>query len=95
MLQAQKQPTLDEIRKSVDNLLSAIPIDSDISVEEFSIDGIPGEWVTAPNAINSRVFFFLHGGAYFSGSCKAYRELASRLSRSTASRVLTIISTGP
>lgn len=79
---------LDAARRGLEALSAFTPVASDVVVEKVSVEGIPAEWVAAPNAIEERVFLYLHGGAYIMGSCNTHRFLASKLSRSTAARVL-------
>ncbi|MGG3467113.1 alpha/beta hydrolase [Neobacillus pocheonensis] len=79
---------LEAARKGLETLSALTPVAADIKVEKTEIEGIYAEWVTAPNAIDDRVFLYLHGGAYIMGSCNSHRYLASKLSRSTAARVL-------
>lgn len=79
---------LEASRKGLEMLASMTPIAPDISIEKISIEGIPAEWVMAPNAVADRVFLYLHGGAYILGSCNTHRAIAAKLSRSTSSRVL-------
>jgi epsilon-lactone hydrolase len=75
-------------RRGLEALSAFTPVAPDVKVGRLSVEGIPAEWVTAPNAKEERVFLYLHGGAYIMGSCNTHRFLASKLSRSTASRVL-------
>lgn len=56
----------------------------------MTVQGIPAEWVIAPNAVEGRVFLSLLGGAYIMGSLNTHRHLAAKLSRSTATKVLLI-----
>ncbi|MHA1386633.1 MAG: alpha/beta hydrolase [Candidatus Helarchaeota archaeon] len=65
-------------------------IDEDIKCEPFQIEYILAEWIVAPNASEKRVILYLHGGGYILGSINSHRELASRLSRESDSRVLLI-----
>jgi acetyl esterase/lipase len=51
---------------------------------------VPAEWVVAPGADARRVILYLHGGGYTIGSINTHRELAARLSRAAAARVLVI-----
>lgn len=90
MSKAKQSPGADieTARKGLESLSALTPIAQDITVEKVDIEGIPAEWVTAPNAMDNRVFLYLHGGAYIMGSCNTHRYLASKLSRSTAARVL-------
>jgi monoterpene epsilon-lactone hydrolase len=75
-------------RQGLEALSSLTPVAPDIIVEKTKIEDIPAEWVIAPNAVEDRVFLYLHGGAYIMGSCNTHRYLASKLSQSTAARVL-------
>lgn len=80
--------TIEEARMGLEALMSMVPRQQDLTVQEFSIEGIPAEWVMAPNAVEERVFLYVHGGAYIMGSINTHRDLAGKLSRATASRVL-------
>ncbi|WP_139490542.1 alpha/beta hydrolase [Brevibacillus dissolubilis] len=68
----------------------AFPLAPDIQVEKTTIGGIYGEWVSAPTIKADRTILYLHGGGYVRGSCASHRELASRISRASESRVLVI-----
>ncbi|CAH0345771.1 alpha/beta hydrolase [Bacillus sp. CECT 9360] len=85
-----KKLTIQESRNRLEALLASIPIDPDIKTEKIMIENTPAEWVIAPNAARDRVFLYLHGGAYMLGSLNTHRDLAAKLSRSTATRVLVI-----
>ncbi|WP_045516771.1 alpha/beta hydrolase [Neobacillus niacini] len=79
---------LDASRKGLEMLSSLTPIAPDIKVEKTTVKGIPAEWIAAPNAVENRVFLYLHGGAYILGNCNTHRGIAAKLSRSTGSKVL-------
>jgi len=79
---------IETARQGLEALSTLTPVAPDISIEKTIIEGIPAEWVIAPNAVEDRVFLYLHGGAYIMGSCNTHRYLASKLSRSTAARVI-------
>jgi acetyl esterase/lipase len=51
-------------------------------------DGISCEWMEMPRVSRERVFLFLHGGAYISGSPRTHRRLAAHLSRACHMRLL-------
>lgn len=88
---AQKpNQSLAEARMGLELLASMNPLTHDVTVEKLTVEGMPAEWVSAPNAAQDRVFLYLHGGAYIMGSCNTHRDLASKISRSTGSRVLVI-----
>ncbi|WP_409304167.1 alpha/beta hydrolase [Peribacillus sp. SCS-155] len=82
--------TLQEARDGLEKLLGSIPLDSDIKVEKFSVEGMAAEWISAPAVTEERVFLYLHGGAYIVGSLNTHRDIASKLSRATGARVLVI-----
>ena len=60
-----------------------------ISTEAVDADGVPAEWVSAPDAGNGAVLY-LHGGGYVTGSVVSHRGMAANLSRASGCRVLTI-----
>jgi epsilon-lactone hydrolase len=86
----QQEFDLEAARKGLETLSSSYPLAPDIKVEKTTVQGIPAEWVVAPNAVDGRAFLYLHGGAYIMGSLNTHRDLAAKLSRSTATRVLVI-----
>lgn len=79
---------IDEQRTQYEQALAAYPVDADVSIESVAPAGVPCEWVAAPGAGRDRSLLYLHGGAYVIGGLATHRELAARLSKATASRVL-------
>lgn len=88
--QSGPAPSIEQQRKNLEAMSGRIPLDADVTVTKTSVGGIPGEWVVASNALDNQILFYLHGGAYYMGSCKSHRDLAARISRAAASRVLVI-----
>jgi len=88
--QAGKKLTIEEMRQNLEAMFGKLSLDPDVRIEKITIEGIPGEWVTAPNAVGNRVFLYLHGGGYCLGSCNTHRNMGVKLSRATATRVLVI-----
>jgi acetyl esterase/lipase len=86
----QNEPTIAEMRAGMEAMASAAVIPDDVKCDKVSAGGVPAEWVVAENADHGRVILYLHGGGYVVGSINTHRELASRLSRATAARVLLI-----
>src|SRR5512135_2915345 len=84
------EPTIAEMRAGMEAMAGAAVIPTDVKCEKVSAGGVPAEWVVAENADRARVILYLHGGGYVIGSINTHRELASRLSRATAARVLLI-----
>jgi epsilon-lactone hydrolase len=58
------------------------PVPAGVSVEEWTIGTVGGEWVTAPgvNPVRDSIVLHFHGGGYTAGSAAAYRGLTARLS---------------
>lgn len=83
-------PTVEERRAGFEALASFLGASDGISTEAVDANGVPSEWVTAPEADSTRAMLYLHGGGYVIGSIVSHRELAARLSRATGSRVLVI-----
>jgi acetyl esterase/lipase len=69
-----------------ESIFEPIPKLPNIGVESVSVNGMYGEWVTAPNVRADRIMLYLHGGGHFAGSCKAYRDFVARLSLATDTR---------
>src|SRR5215467_3484945 len=82
--------TVAERRQGFDLLAAKFPIASDITCEKVDAAGVPAEWVVAPKVERERVLLYLHGGGYVVGSINTHRDLAGRLSRAAAARVLLI-----
>jgi monoterpene epsilon-lactone hydrolase len=83
-------PTVEEMRTGIEVLRTVFPVSSDVALEPVDAGGVPAEWVTAPGATPECVILYLHGGGYVAGSIHSHCELASRLSKAAAARVLLI-----
>ena len=81
-------PTVAEERASYGLIADIWPVPHDVSIMSVEVAGRPAEWVAAPGAGHGRAVLYLHGGGYVIGSLATHRDLASRVSRSSASRVL-------
>ena len=82
--------TVADRRQGFDTLAAKFPVAPDITCEKVDAAGVPAEWVVAPGAESRRVLLYLHGGGYVIGSINTHRDLAGRLSRAAAARVLLI-----
>jgi len=60
----------------------------DAKCEKVDVDGVPAEWVSAPDADASRAVLYLHGGGYAIGSINTHRRLAFDISAASGARVL-------
>ncbi len=82
--------TVTEMRAGLEALISGFSATSDATCEPTDAGGVPAEWVVVPGASVGRVILYLHGGGYVMGSINSHRDLATRLSRAAAARVLLI-----
>ena len=78
------------IRKEWDEIFSDVVPSVGATSEAVDIGGIPGEWISAPEAQRDRAVLYLHGGGYIIGSINSHRDVCERLSRSAKARVLAI-----
>ena len=77
-------------RQRLEEIGSAWPVASDVTLTAVDINGIPGEWSTVPGSNSSRVLLFLHGGGYCSGSIISHRRMVSEAGRAAGVRTLAI-----
>src|SRR4029453_17763375 len=82
--------TVADRRQGFDKLAAKFPVAPDVTCEKVDAAGGPAELVVAPGAESGRVLLYLHGGGYVVGSINTHRDLAGRLSRAAAARVLLI-----
>ena len=87
---AQEGLTFEEMRADFEQETSFFSVPADVRCEEVDAGGVPGEWITTPEATDERVILYLHGGSYTIGSAKTHRELISRLSRVASARAFAI-----
>src|SRR5258708_29880864 len=84
----RRPPTVAEERASYELIADLWPVPRDVSITPVEVAGRPAEWRTAWGGGHGRTVLYLHGGGYVIGSLATHRDLASRVSRSSASRVL-------
>ncbi len=92
-----KERSAEEIKERVkksrntwEELAKMAKVPKDVKCESINAGGVPAEWISAPDAVKTQVILYLHGGGYMSGSINTHREIASRISRGSKSRVLII-----
>jgi epsilon-lactone hydrolase len=61
-----------------------------VQVEAVTVETLPAEWVSFPQAASDRVMLYLHGGGYTMGSCTSHRLLAAALAQVTGVRLLVL-----
>jgi len=81
--------TIQEQRTAFENAPQA-PLDEDVKCEKVDAGGIPSEWISTPEAVESRVILYLHGGGYTLGSITTHRPLISWISRAARAKALAI-----
>ena len=90
LFEKQKQPRLDlEARRQrwLDEGAEARGPEG-TEIEPVDVDGVSGEWIQHPESAGEGVFILMHGGGYVSGGCVTHRNLASRISAVSGTRVL-------
>src|SRR5262245_29630004 len=87
---ANPDATVAEMRHGFEEITRLLPLAGDVTVDRTEAGGRTAEWVAAPGADPSRVILYLHGGGYVIGSLNTHRDLASRLSRASGARALTV-----
>lgn len=84
-----ENPTIEEIRAAVEEA-PRFPLAEDVQCEAVDAGGVPGEWISTPEAIGEKVLYYLHGGGYVKCSVNTHREMISRLARAAGARALAI-----
>ncbi|MGV9171413.1 MAG: alpha/beta hydrolase [Promethearchaeia archaeon] len=87
---ANAEPSVEAVRKGLDQIALLSKIPKDIECEPVDINGIDGEWIRAPEADLDKVLLYLHGGGFIAGSIDTHRDLVSRISRAANISVLII-----
>lgn len=86
---SESPPTLEERREGANKMGTRFQNLEGITTESVNADGVPAEWVSAPDA-DSGTILYLHGGGYVTGSVISHRGMAANLSRASNCRVLTV-----
>ena len=86
----ESQLSFEEKRVSFEQRVSQLPLARDVSFEPVSAGGIPAEWIVPPQASESNVILYLHGGGYCIGSINTHRSLVSHIAAAALIRALAI-----
>lgn len=78
-----------EMRQKFDELLTKIPVPSNITFEHTAINGVPCDWIRVENPTEQKIIF-VHGGGYAIGSPRGYYSLAARIGLASNADVLLI-----
>lgn len=86
------EKSVEEIRKEELITASKLPAFPGITTEKVKVGKLQGEYVAADNVSkdNSKIILYFHGGSFISGSCDSHRDLASRISKESSTKVLLI-----
>jgi len=82
--------TVEQSRANVETFGESFNVPEEISIEEFTIDHIPAEWIETPKSDPKKVALFLHLGGFISGSKKASRSLNAEIIRRSGLKGLAI-----
>jgi acetyl esterase/lipase len=63
---------------------------ADVIIEAVTVNGVPCERMTPPNAVGNRTLLYLHGGGYVIGSPADYRDMVPRIARAAGARALVV-----
>ena len=80
--------SIEAQRGAMEAMLAGLPLPEKVTVNAVRVGELDADWVTMPNSANGRVVLYLHGGGYVMGSRSTHRELAARIARDAAARVL-------
>ena len=80
----------DERRQRIEEVGATWPVADDIKTTTVDVDGIRGEWTTAPGSDATRALLYFHGGGYCSGSIRSHRSLVAEAGRSAKVRTLAV-----
>ena len=87
---AETRKTTDDNRLSYERIMATLPMDDDIETERVGVNGVPAEWISAPESEDDRVVLYLHGGGYLFGSVRTHRVMLAHLARAAKARVLAL-----
>lgn len=85
---AKPELELEESRKDWLENAANDPVPEGTKIEAVELAGVPCEWIQHPESPGNGVFLLLHGGGYIAGGCITHRNLASRISEASGTRVL-------
>jgi len=89
-LVAGPRGTLAETRAHAEEFFSKFQVSPELKVQAAEIGGVPGDWLTMPEAEPARVVLYIHGGAFIMGSVRGYRALTARLAKATRARTFVV-----
>ena len=76
-----EERSLEDMRGGYEQLGGAFPIADDVSIEEFSADGVSARFTNIGDNASDSILFYLHGGGYVIGSLTTHQSLVADISR--------------
>jgi acetyl esterase/lipase len=86
----REDTTIEETRAEFEMLATMFPVAADIKREPASANGVPGEWISAPNSTDAATILYLHGGGYTIGSVNTHADMVSRICRASGARAFSL-----
>ncbi len=93
LIQSRPAPANDSIaasREAGEAWSNQYPLAVGATVEAADAGGVPGRWISTPDADPDKVYLHLHGGGYVNGSSRTVTALASNISSASGMRALAI-----
>ncbi len=81
-------PTRQQIREAMEE--RSFPATEAATVTAVEANGVPGEWVVAPESDPNRRVLYFHGGGYVNGSPVTHRRLCEDIARAGTCAVLNL-----
>jgi len=79
---------IHEARAVLDQAFGEFRPPSDVNVFDIDANGVPCQWISAPDVPQDRLIIYFHGGAYAACSPTTHQDLISRLSRASGAAAL-------
>ena len=79
---------VDRLRKEMESMTTMSVMPDESTAEPVVAASVPAEWLSTPEADQSRVLLYLHGGGYLLGSIATHRALAARIAAAAGIRAL-------
>ena len=80
---------LEQIRTAMDTMGDQANLDG-ITITPVDVEGVPAEWVLAPNSDPQQRLLYIHGGAFTAGSPRSHRPVTTAFARRFGLSVLAI-----
>ncbi len=93
MLRSRPRPDrldIPQARAGFETIAEMFLVAADIKREPASANGVPGEWITAPNSTDAVTILYLHGGGYTIGSLNTHADMVSRICRASGARAFSL-----